>query len=506
VAAMTSRENQEFKQIVATKTAFSCMPLSEQVISINTGQAMEWYRLCQIFLIAYLHISFAHSSADTKKNVTTILVSMDGVGWQFLDSDITDTPNFDFVARTGVKAKNMITVNPTSTFPVHTTLVTGLYPESHGIISNTFYDPVYDEEFYLENDCSNFDPKFHNDSEPIWLTMEKRGRTTGTYFWPSSTSYDRRPSYFANHICEFNCSDYSGEKLKQLRQRVGRQHCKFDWFEDPYWNRIETALRWMKSDSPPGLILLYFEQADYKGHKYGPNSPYYWKSIESQDRYVVGYLIDKLRESNLLETTNLIFVSDHSMIETSNEKQIDLFKVVDPSSYKYWWPGIWPEPGKLEEVYKNLTLLNNAHFKVYKKKDIPEEYHWKHNRRVPPIFFDVENGWQLRKTEYDRNTEGSWRKGSHGWPASQESAAIFYAMGPAFKKGYNFTGSLRAVDIYPLLCQLLDVEPLPNNGSLDNMMYLLANETEAARINKSKCITTSLVVLSLSFVIIIISI
>ncbi|KAK3753563.1 hypothetical protein QZH41_006124 [Actinostola sp. cb2023] len=298
---------------------------------------------------------------------------MDGVGWQFLGNNLTDTPHFDFVARTGVKAKNMITVNPTSTFPTHMTYVTGLYPESHGIVGNSFHDPVFDEEFYLETDCSNFDPKFYQESEPIWLTMEKRGIKTGAYFWPSSTSYNQRPSYYADHVCRVNCSAYSGEKLRELRKKIGRNHCMFDWDEDPYWNRIETAIRWMKSDSPPRLVFLYFEETDYKGHDYGPDSPFYLKSIETQDRYVLGYLIDKLQKAGLFETTNLIFVSDHSMVETSYDRRIDLFVVVDPQSYTYFSPGIWPIPGiSVDEVFNNLTRLNNSHVKFYKKKDIPD--------------------------------------------------------------------------------------------------------------------------------------
>ena len=38
---------------------------------------------------------------------------------------------------------------PSVTFPNHFTLVTGLYPESHGIVGNQFWDPKLAEEFLL---------------------------------------------------------------------------------------------------------------------------------------------------------------------------------------------------------------------------------------------------------------------------------------------------------------------------------------------------------------------
>jgi len=40
---------------------------------------------------------------------------------------------------------------PSKTFPNHYTLVTGLYPESHGIVSNTFYDPVLNKTFTISD-------------------------------------------------------------------------------------------------------------------------------------------------------------------------------------------------------------------------------------------------------------------------------------------------------------------------------------------------------------------
>lgn len=421
---------------------------------------------------------FAHS----KKAKTTILISLDGVGWQFLGNNKTDTPNFDFMARTGVKAKNMITVNPTSTVPTHVTLVTGLYPESHGLVSNSFHDPGLDAEHYLEPDCSAFDPIFFQESEPIWSTMEKRGLKSGVFFWPTSTSYPHRPSFYEDHVCNINCSMYTPQELRDLR-KTKTDHCRFDNVKHPFWERVETAVKWMKLENAPSLILLYFDYADGKGHRHGPHSLEYLKSIEYLDRYVLGYLIDRLRDSNFLDSTNIIVISDHSMAETSSERIIDLSEVIDTYMYDIKSPGIWPSgENTVDDVFNMLTKLNNSHIKFYKKENIPERLHWKHNRRIPPIYVDSELGWLFRKTRGSRQTP--WTDGSHGWEPSQEMAAIFYARGPDFKKGFYEEKTLRAVDVYSLLCHLVGMESLPNNGSLSNMMNLLEEhdiETTASK-------------------------
>ena len=46
---------------------------------------------------------------------------------------------------------------------------------------------------------------------------------------------------------------------------------------------------------------------------------------------------------------------------------------------------IWPKDEKQEKIFENLTKVKNPHMKIYKKQDIPESFHWKHNRRIPPI-------------------------------------------------------------------------------------------------------------------------
>ena len=60
------------------------------------------------------------------------------------------TPNLNFIASNGIKAKHLLNTFVTKTFPNHFTLVTGLYEESHGIVANTFFDPVFNDTFYLD--------------------------------------------------------------------------------------------------------------------------------------------------------------------------------------------------------------------------------------------------------------------------------------------------------------------------------------------------------------------
>ena len=65
--------------------------------------------------------------------------------------------------------------------------------------------------------------------------------------------------------------------------------------------------------------------------------------------------------------------------------------------------------------------------------------------------------------------------GVHGYGINNSDMfPIFLAHGPAFKQAKRIE-SLDTVDLYPMMCHILDVEPAPNNGSLVNVADILAH-------------------------------
>ena len=89
-------------------------------------------------------------NAATPETHYTVIVSLDGFRWDY--PDMYKTPNLDRMAADGVKAV-MLPSYPASTFPNHYTLATGLVPDHHGIINNTFWD-VKNRRQYSMGDLS----------------------------------------------------------------------------------------------------------------------------------------------------------------------------------------------------------------------------------------------------------------------------------------------------------------------------------------------------------------
>ncbi|KAL9966252.1 hypothetical protein ACROYT_G024300 [Oculina patagonica] len=441
--------------------------------------------LCAVSLLITLS-----DAMHGKEPQTVIIVSMDGMPWNLISGKFANTPNLDRVAKNGVKAKYIKTVVPGKTWPTHQSLLTGLYPESHGIVSNKFWDPVYKEVFILEYDCTTFDPKFYNDSEPIWLTLQRsttnKGRS-GVYFWPGWGGYKETPSFQRKPICKLNCSAIDPKELPNLRNKTRSkfppyEHCYPDFFNqgETFPKRIDRVISWLKSDDPPRFVALYIDAPDWKGHSGGALSKEYKDSIEEVDRDAVGYLLDQLEKESFTDKVNVIFVSDHNMLNASSERVILLDQFIDPSTYRLTETGpighIWPNEGKLDEIYNNLTKPKVPdHLTVYKKQDIPEEYHWKLNRRIPPIYVDPDVGWVVSKTNATARP-GKWVRGEHGWPPQKAKMySILYAQGPAFKVGYEIE-PFSILDLYPMMCDLLGIEPRPNNGSMEIVKKMYKEE------------------------------
>lgn len=401
--------------------------------------------------------SFLYVHATRKE--TVILISFDGFRWDYLDMNRTTTDNFSSIVKQGVRAEYVRNVFPTVTFPNHYTIVTGLYPESHGIISNTIYDPIVNDSFTMETNSSEWWNKF---AEPLWVTNEKQGHKSGMCFWPG---YD---------------VEYKGNKPSFTPSGLGfgRPYVDLENETMSWKARVDLVMTWLKNPHPPSFITLYFEEPDEAGHCCGPDSVNVTEEIRRDDE-ITGYLLQQLRKENLLDKVNLVITADHGTAAFNTSTIIDITEYLAPD-YSFWTGAgsyFLLNATNITRAYDNFKKAQKQHpqINVYRKGELPEDLHFKHSRFVPEITVIMEEGWLVAV----KPPEGFAPKGvvitqgTHGWlPSVPSMHPFFLAQGPAFKQGYK-SGPIDMVDIYPLICHLLGIEPLPNNGSLSRISHLL---------------------------------
>ena len=113
-----------------------------------------------------------------------ILVSIDGFRASYLTDYPTLVPTLKAMQYAGSHATRMQSCMPSSTFPNHWSIVTGLYTEEHGITSNSMYDPVLDASFNMQT----LDPVWWG-GEPVWNTAIKQNLRANVMYCQRPTQH-----------------------------------------------------------------------------------------------------------------------------------------------------------------------------------------------------------------------------------------------------------------------------------------------------------------------------
>ncbi len=373
-----------------------------------------------------------------------LLVSFDGFRWDYANRGLT--PNLDAIKKEGVSALSFKPSFPSITFPNHLSIITGMYPQNHGIISNYFKN-CQNEIYSLSDTAAVRNPKWYQ-GEAFWETAKRNNIKTASYYWPGSelTDTNRRPDYFKayNHT-------------------------------EPHQKKIDGVINWLTlpQSERPHFITLYFHDTDSQGHKFGTDSREIDSTIAVMDS-LIGVLRKRIELIGMKDSVNLIILSDHGMTNVSEKRDIDLKSLLDGFDCEVnsamSLTMIKPRFDKdLPRIYDRLKK-SESHYKVYFREEMPEYYHFSQNPYIFPIILIPELGWSFysyRAGDHKSNAE-------HGFDNNQiDMHGIFFAVGNKFKNGYK-TGTLSNVDVYPLLCEIFGIFPRKNiDGDIERIKFIL---------------------------------
>lgn len=384
----------------------------------------------------------ATRSADVARSTgPLILISIDGFRWDYVDK--FPAPTLRSLASSGVHMPRLIPCFPSKTFPNHYTLVTGLRPEHHGIVSNYFFDPDLNESFNKGRLADNADPRWWSEGEPVWITAEKQNLHSACFYWPGSqaTVQGREAAYHKPYQGNIVSNDNVDDLLRQLDQPV---------------------------EARPKFCALYFDVVDRTGHKFGPDAPETGNAVREADT-AIARLLAGLEKRGLRDSANLVIVSDHGMAPISPERVIFLEDLMPLSTVQVESSGpnggVRPKPGVTPaELVAQIRAKHIPHLQVYLREEVPEHLHYRANPRIPPVVLIADEGWNIETKLGWPNLAPRYDHASHGWdPALPSMGALFIANGPSFKKHATIS-SMENVHVYNLLCAVLGITPVANDG------------------------------------------
>ena len=399
----------------------------------------------RFFLAAALGL-ISLSCCKTHENYT-VIISLDGFRWDY--PDMYDMPFMDSLASVGVKAR-MEPSFPSSTFPNHYTLATGLVPDHHGLVNNSFWNPDTQHGYSLSDPESRYSPDYYG-GEPIWATAQRQGLKAGVVYWVGSDIPvgGVLPTYYRN------------------------------WDADPHWTfeeRVDELVRLfsLPAGERPRLIMGYFDEPDHQGHVHGPYAPETRAMAEHMDSLIHGLYL-RLRALPDGDKLNFIVTGDHGMTEISPERFINSEEII-PSEWAIRISGdkptsIWAAPGYADSLYNRLSRVE--HITVWRHGEVPERLNYGTSNRLGDILVSPDLGWQFGRRPSRNN-------GTHGYDCTQTDMLVaFRAAGPDFRRGYEAPltpgepSAFRNIDVYPMLCKLLGVEPAPVDGKIKRIDKIL---------------------------------
>lgn len=375
-----------------------------------------------------------------------LLISIDGFRPDYLSE--SKSPKLWEFAQEGVRAKSLKPIFPSLTFPNHFTLVTGLYAPKHGITANEIRDPNIPFRFTLGAPSQIInDPRWWK-GEPIWVTAHKQGLKSGTMFWPGSEAaiQNIRPDYY-------------------LPYNQGMTNAA----------RVEQLLKWidLPANEKPQLFTLYFDTVDTAGHQFGPDSDEVTAAIKEADENL-GTLFTALRDRGIYDEFNIIIVSDHGMALLDEQKYVDISGVVAgfPNVERI---GNGAVAGFFSSDTAQLARLETAlhekstHYQLYKKASIPARYHYSDSDRVPDLLLVANEGASVNLRPSFMPQVRAPYLATHGYDNDLASMqATFIARGPAFSTN-RVVDAFDNINIYALMCKLLEITPSTNDGSVSNL-------------------------------------
>ncbi len=254
--------------------------------------------------------------AYSATNDYVVLITIDGLAAFYLTDPQAPLPTLRNMAAEGASAEALRVSNPSTTWPNHTTLVTGVHPEKHSVLFNGLLvrsgpgEPVRIEAERDQGDLVAV--------PTIYDQLHRLGYRTAAINWPCTRGATTLDDNFPD------APDRIARTTPRLRAELVRAGILQD-FEDASFLRKSAAAAdqaWCAAalhllrTRPPNLLLLHLLSTDVIQHRYGPNSPAAYTALALADAQVA-QVLRGLESAGIREQTTLFVVSDHGFARPS---------------------------------------------------------------------------------------------------------------------------------------------------------------------------------------------
>lgn len=397
---------------------------------------------------------------------------------------LSKMPNFQKYLAGGSCIKKVKSIYPTITYPCHTTMASGVYPDRHGIPGNL--ESPYN---YINSPIPwRWEHKFVKVPD-IFDAAKKAGLTTAAVFWPVTGNHKS-----IDYLIDEYWTQFKGDTIEDAMRRMGtkeelipiitrhkhmlreRIHPDADYF------LLACACDIIR-EYKPDLMMIHPADIDGTRHQNGLFGKHIEKALADTDNYI-GQLMRACEDAGIIDDVSLVLTSDHGQMDIKRVININVYladagliRPTDDPKNPEWYA--WCQSGGMsacvylkdknnKEVYdKTYALLRHmcdegiyGISRVYTEEEAvrEERYGGEFSFVLETDNYTAFGDRYTRPAVSPANNE-DYRKGraTHGYLPSKGPSVVFYAKGPSFRENVELENGL-LVDEAPTIAAALGFE------------------------------------------------
>lgn len=402
-------------------------------------------------------------------------------------------PHFQTILKEGSFVRNVETIYPSVTYPCHTTIVTGNYPNRHGVINNTLFQPGK-----LSPDWNWYRKSIQGTT--LYDEAKKANLTTAALLWPvtgkANIDYNM-PEIFPNRPWQnqIMVSLLNGSPLYQweLNKRFG--HIRNGLNQPELDDFVLESAVYTIIEKKPNLLLVHFTDLDTQRHLDGFASNAANSAIlRHNDR--LGRLIDALKVSGIYDRSTIVVLGDHSALDESKVVNLNVLlkrhqlisvnkfgKLIDWKAYCKSCDGSAYIYVKDKQDSETLKTVEQLLFSLLEKSDsgiekvlTSKQANEKGADGTCAFMVEAQKGYYFLEdfegeylktiTREDVTADKKYTFATHGYsPDKNHYSTIFMASGKGIQQNRTLP-SIRLIDEGPTLARLLGLNLGQTDGKI----------------------------------------
>lgn len=442
-----------------------------------------------VFLLGLVSFSTLaqNDGSAAKSGPIVVLVTIDGFPARALKDPRLPMPTLRRMIAEGAHADAMIPINPTVTWPNHTTLITGVNASGHHVMANGHI------EFPTPGDgpvVKPWVPKHELvNARTLYEAAAEKGMTTGQVDWVAIYGAKDVRWQFGEK------PERTGPIVQDLvRQGVVTQEQIEDFnhgspaWHDEIWTDAAIDIL---THHTPNLLLFHLLQTDALQHEYGPLTSAAYAAYAYADSRLA-QLVDAARSAGLLDRITFIVASDHGFGNVKDAIRPNTLLaqrgILTRQNGKYTG-GAWflTEDGEASLYIRDKALRSTLvpELKSYfaAMPGVDGAYDSEEAKalglptvgttdQAPDLYLTAKPGFAFWAGEDGPLTQDVYPAvGSHGYSNSDpDMEALFVAYGAHIRAGVDL-GTIRNLRVAPTIAKLLGVSlPAAKEPSLDEAL------------------------------------